>query len=536
MLTAIIAEDEQKVGQLIKALIKWDELNISLLGIINNGKDAFDFIKQNKPDIVITDIRMPKMDGLELIRQTKILYPEIKFIVISGYRYFEYAHSALKYGVVDYLLKPINQDDLNNILRKICEEKEKNLQQKQNETQMQHERYRSRSILHRELIDKILDHNQNTGNLANVNEVYSLSLKDEFYQAVTIKLDHKRADEEYDERQDSLVLEKLADMVKSVVKPNLIDYIITIRESWQIVCIFNFIYENHSALNKSYGLLLSSMQDYIYAFNEYEITMGIGHLVNSFGKIRNSLASALKALQYRIKLGTGRKINIDDYNFNNMESPALLIKKHQANIVNIVESFDCNRLKSVIELVFKCVEYNESVEPSIYYELAEEFVKLFFEHVQFNDSEIISARKDILKAIHNRYTLKALQNLLEKRLCELLNKLMEKQSAMVNKPIRDAKLYIAKHYAEKIVLEDIAQLVNLNPTYFSVVFKKETGSNFSDYLINVRMEEAKALLRESNETILVIAEKVGYKDPKYFSQLFTKTVGIKPNNYRKLYS
>ena len=104
------------------------------------------------------------------------------------------------------------------------------------------------------------------------------------------------------------------------------------------------------------------------------------------------------------------------------------------------------------------------------------------------------------------------------------------------RPVRLAKAYVDEHYAEKIVLEDLADIVGLNAVYFSVLFKKETDMNFSQYLIWVRMEKAKELLRGTNETVAAIGEQVGYKDSRYFSQTFTKVVGIKPALYRRMHS
>lgn len=104
------------------------------------------------------------------------------------------------------------------------------------------------------------------------------------------------------------------------------------------------------------------------------------------------------------------------------------------------------------------------------------------------------------------------------------------------KPIRCAKQYMEEHYGEKIVLEDIADIVNLNPVYFSVLFKKETGMNFSAYLAGIRIEKAKEMIRGTNDTIAVIGERVGYRDTRYFSQTFTKIVGIKPALYRKIHA
>lgn len=121
MLKVVIADDEQRVGLLVRYLIHWEELGLEFAGQCCDGQSAWELIEQIHPDIVITDIRMPVLTGLELVQRTSEKYPQIRFVIISGYRYFEYAQKALKYGVIDYLLKPIDEDELNAILRKICQ-------------------------------------------------------------------------------------------------------------------------------------------------------------------------------------------------------------------------------------------------------------------------------------------------------------------------------------------------------------------------------------------------------------------------------
>ena len=122
MLSVLIADDEKKVGLLIKNLIEWERLGLNFLGLVQDGQSAYDIILREHPDIVITDIRMPKLTGLEMIEKVSMSGIKVHFIVVSGYRYFEYAQRALKYGVKDYLLKPIDETELNKILEKVYAE------------------------------------------------------------------------------------------------------------------------------------------------------------------------------------------------------------------------------------------------------------------------------------------------------------------------------------------------------------------------------------------------------------------------------
>lgn len=174
MLKAIIADDEQKICQLIQKLIKWDEIGIEIVGTANNGLDAFELIFKHQPDIVITDIRMPGLNGLELIKKVKEHHLSPSFIIISGYRHFEYAHNALKYGVEDYLLKPIKKDELVATLVKISEHILLTSGRLENELRMKSILANNRDRLRQHFISSIvLESEKNTDlKMENINEEY----------------------------------------------------------------------------------------------------------------------------------------------------------------------------------------------------------------------------------------------------------------------------------------------------------------------------------------------------------------------------
>lgn len=159
----------------------------------------------------------------------------------------------------------------------------------------------------------------------------------------------------------------------------------------------------------------------------------------------------------------------------------------------------------------------------------------FFSQVQ-EQEENERERKETLSNCQHCYTISALKKVLKNNLGKFVEESKEAAEAESVKPIRQAQKYMEEHYNEKIVLEDLAEIVGLNPVYFSVLFKKETGINVSAYLLNVRMEKAKEFLCNTNETIAAIGDRVGYKDSRYFSQTFAKQVGVKPALYRKLHS
>lgn len=536
MFTAIIADDENKVAQLIKKLVSWDELGMDLIAITHNGSEALELIRKYQPDVVITDIRMPEIDGLELIRQVKELKLGTKFVVISGYRYFEYAHSALKYGVEDYLIKPINKDELNQVLRKITKEKLNDMRNHSNQVLIQDQLHKSRNALHRELVEKLITNKLENNDIQVVNNLYSLNFEGGLFQAITFILDYKNLDER-DYLQDNLVMEKLANLIHQALNPYINDSLVATWNEQILCCVMNFQKEQSNKINDEFSSLFSTIENYVYGFNNYEITMGIGSVENLFSNINHSLNSALTGLQYRIVVGTRRKINADHYNYYLSKSGSTLIKKFNNSLNQIIKSFDTIKFCSLIDQAFDEMIEEPMANPSDYYNLAMQLVDSFFNLIQMESNEnFVQSKNEMVKTITGIFSVQTLVQQLKERLTIILKNYEEIQLNKDLKPIREAKQYIDENYANKIVLEDIANIVNLNPVYFSVIFKKETGENFIDYLCKVRIEAAKDLLRNEKDKIAVISEKVGYKDAKYFSKIFTKTVGIKPAQYRKLYS
>ena len=192
----LIADDEEKVCQLIEYLIPWEELNLSLKAIVHNGLEAIEVLKKEKIDIVITDARMPECDGIELLKWCHQQQMQLKYIVISGYRHFEYAHGALQYGVDAYLLKPINQKELIESLMGIVEKLNANRQIVENEQEMKRQRSLDRDKMRRHFISSFIFDGRNFSDrridsLEEINEEYQMQFADGIYQAFFIKLDHE---------------------------------------------------------------------------------------------------------------------------------------------------------------------------------------------------------------------------------------------------------------------------------------------------------------------------------------------------------
>lgn len=527
----LIVEDEFRIGLLIKKLIKWDEIGLECIGLADNGETALNIIENEDPDIVITDIRMPKVNGLELISTAKQKNGNIRFIIITGYKEFEYAHKALQYGVNDYLLKPVNEEEINKVLRKIHNELS---HKRKEEEHLIKTVAASKHIIKSKFLNNIIEQNDSHF-LAEMKNSYDLMFNGDVYRGFVIKLDYWDY-EKHDKRQDLLTVEKIITLVERDLKSCVKEQLLCEKENLYIYCLINYDFSKSKETKNIINNILSEIQAYLLNFELYEATIGIGSEVTEFAKIGSSIQEAYRAVQNRIKAGTGRLIYAHTLQLDNQVEVEEYLRKYKERYLMSIELYSRESFEQCVSQIFYDIRSLNDIDYSCCYYIAKDLIDLFFDNIGLKSNEGAALKQFLLNAYQHCYTIKRLTDLLIRYLGGYIDTCLRQLKTETTKPIRIAKQYINEHYNEKIVLEDIADMVGLNPVYFSVLFKKETGLNFSEYLVNYRMDIAKNLLRSTNDTIAAIADSVGYKDTRYFSQLFTRIVGIKPALYRKLHA
>jgi two-component system response regulator YesN len=529
----LIVDDEFRIGMLIKKLIRWNELDMECLNVADNGETALHIIREEIPDIVITDIRMPKINGLDLISMTRETSQKVKFVVVSGYKEFEYAHRALQYGVDDYLLKPINENELNEVLKKINDELTMRESQFTERKEMQKKVSESKQIIKRDFLKNIIEQEAEI----DLNDK-RVPLNGDIYRGIDIKLDYVDYHKS-DKKQDRITIERVIAIVEGILRSVSEEVLICEKENLHIYCLFNYNDSKAKVIKNSINDILSEIKEYLIGFEQYEVTIGVGKERTKFGEIRFSIRESYFAVENRIKAGTGRLIYVESVTGEECGTGIgtnHTLGNHKEEYLAAIESYSRENLEQCINQIYSYFMLHEDIDFSPCYSLADELIDIFFRYIDIHQEEFKEVRKNLKGSCQHCYTITQLKNLLKTELGGYLEMSREAIEAESAKPVRQARQYINEHYSEKIVLEDIADIVSLNPVYFSVLFKKETGTNFSAYLVNVRLEKAKEMLSSTNETIAAVGESVGYKDSRYFSQIFTKTVGVKPVLYRKLHS
>jgi len=533
-LRVLIVDDEFNIAMLIKKLIQWEKIGLECVGVVDNGETAYNIIQTDKLDIVITDIRMPKINGLDLISMTKKVNPNIKFIVISGYKEFEYAHKALQYGVNDYLLKPVNAEELNKVLEKIHGEITSEGIRLQEGEQIKKTISASEQIIKSNLLNDIIDQ-VDYPTVQEMVEKYHLQFNTGAYRGIDIKLDYWDF-EKTDKRQDMITIDKVVMFIDNNLKGHVYEYMICKKQNLNIYCLINYDPSKSKEIINVINHILSEIQQYLIGFEQYQVTIGIGMEITEFEHIKKTILDAYKATQNRIILGTGRLIYSDSLHLEKQIDTEIYLEPYKEQYLMSIESLSREALENTIQQIYGEIQPGDNIDFSSCYDIAHELIDLFFGHITVQNNEGKQLKTFMKNACQHCYTMNHLIKLLKDYLGNYLEACLKQLEIETAKPIRQAKQYISEHYREKIILEDIAEIVNLNPVYFSVLFKKETGMNFSTYLVHIRMEIAKEMIRSTNKTVAAIADEVGYKDVRHFSQTFTKTVGVKPALYRKLYS
>ena len=532
MLKIFLVEDEKIVREGIKNGIAWEKHGLVFVGEASDGELAYPLIVQAKPDILITDIRMPFMDGLELAEMVKQVIPDIKIMFFSGYDDFEYAKRAIKLGAFDYLLKPVSSTQLLEALERMG----KSIQKERRENLYKEEYYKQqdeRKTMERErLFDVIVSGNMSVADLITKGKEFDLELSARAYNII---LFHIRA--RNDQEHASMNYEVLDLKVKEKLK-----------EHRNMIC-FHRLSEGYGFLitgmgdedvNKNVKSCIAILTEIVAEYESLEYFAGVGKTVFRPSELKDCFIAASKAYAYRYML---------DYNQIITEDDALKIPKQEALSIKSMDVAKWN--KDLVNNFLKngsTVDANYFVEKYIslcgdnmksqmfrQYILMDIYLTVMNFVTQYGVEseqaiELFGDANEIQSCLASRHlAIHYIETMLIKAI-GLRNTFSQKKYRFL---LEKAKEYIEKHYQdEDISLNTVAACVNISPNHFSTIFSQELGITFIEYLTMVRMDAAKAYLSGSEKRTSEIAYLVGYKDPHYFSYLFKKTQGITPKMFR----
>lgn len=532
----LIVDDEYKVCQLIKHLVHWEDYGMEIVGMVNDGELAFETICREKPDIVITDIRMPGMDGIELVEKTSRVLENVFFVIVSGYSQFEYARQAVKLGVEDYLVKPIRKKDLVAVLEKINGKHKKESDDRSEKETLKTELIQTRERIKNNLLQDLLfsqDKFFQTAPMEEIRETYGCAFTGSGFCMVLAHLYENSMKNDTDERV--FVLSKIQKSLREKLEPVCTEFL-CVSHQYEVICLLNLQEGREHDLNRQLVKVQTDISGIREIFPDARTAIVLGRMMSGLRECREDLTRMRMALLKRFLQERQFIFQEDSREMAAVPASGLISPELRKKLLLELELLHAEGVGTLVDEIRESLEEHIS-EPRYLYAAYREIIGIFLLGIQnyYKESDL-PRMEDYLKGLDVFYAYPDVFAWLRQEMVGYVREQEQKQKDLESRPIRMAKKYINEHFRESVNLETVSREVGLNPAYFSSVFKKDTGQNFMDYVISVRMENAKALLTRTNKDVIDIAYEVGYSDVKYFSKLFKKNTSLTPTEYRKLYN
>lgn len=523
----MIVDDEQIFREYLRQALDWDKYGLRIAGEAKNGQEALSLVAQGHYDMALIDINMPIMDGLALSERLKREYPHIDIVIITGHNEFEYARSAIRLGVEDYILKPFSKDELVLTLLKCLQKHKESLEAKQ--TEQMDRQLMVESVLYRlvtgetsERIERLNERLEQWG--------ITFGLEYETYSVACIEIDHmERRWNEPAERElwKYAVTNILAEAVGGEGTPHLFN-----GPEGRIVCLRT---EKGGALEEGIIPNLDSYEALIFYIRKYlklTVTVGIGRRFSGVEGIRRSYSEARDALSQKFLLGDDKVIPYSIRPIAGKEGVAYLAESNE-QLLHLLRRGEQQALESKLEELFQSIR-DHKLSLDMTYVTCMGWVSLCLSHVSelghpiedcygehfFPYSEIRTLQTSELVRVW-------MKSLFVRTVDYVTRHKMTRSSVIAGQ----ARNYIEKNYHEpELSVEAVATHVFINASYLRAVFKKAIGMTVGDYITNTRMNRAKELLG-LNIRLSNIADRVGYQDAGYFSKCFKKFYGITPSEY-----
>lgn len=524
MLKVIIADDEERVCRLVQVLADWDTLGMEVVGTASNGLQALELVKKLRPDILITDIRMPGCYGLELIEHAKESLPQLEIIIISGYAHFEYAQSAIKHGVGDYLLKPIQKQELMATLKKLgdrCRARKAS----DSETQYSQEdlfRLQNRLIL--DLAERRLK----SPSAQLLEREYHFSLQPGLLQVMLLKLDYDL--EQFSPASVGVIWEKAKKIFEQVLQPVCHGIVFYFRDAWGCA-ILNYPPSQRETLRSRLREGLNQLVAQQALFGPVECSLGLSTPMNRPEDLPQRFWETSDAVCERLVEGNGRLL--EGRPAPSGLSEENLLERYGRSVELLMDTLDLHQGEQAVQLLEESAMAVPDVRGRELLELVRSAGKLFA--LRVGGEEARQETEEFERRCLQCGRAQELFLCLSRFQQHVLERTIQRRESESQRPIRVAKQYVQRHYSQNITLEDVCAATGFSVSYFSALFKKETGEGFAKYLTRVRMERAKELLQETNLPVSEICTQVGYGDLKHFNQTFKKVTSLSPGQYRKLY-
>ncbi|GGD53695.1 response regulator [Paenibacillus nasutitermitis] len=507
----LIVDDETLIRQHLSSLEEWESLQCAIVGEAANGREALELIPLVKPQLVITDIRMPEMDGIELAGMIRRIYPHIHVMFISAYDDFEYAKQAMKLGVCDFITKPIQVSEMIDSVEL--------LQQgilRMNEDERL-EREKAISLLLSE----------DTGIMEAQNLLVAHHVQDRSIQVILVEIDNADLMHLSERPLSFIVLRELVDH-RLQDQPQM--YWTYLDRSGIYIVLF-------AADDMPLAGGVQSMQianqllDEIGKLSGYSLSIGISRPLPSAAELREGFRQSKQCMEYRMLLGKGSIISYEA--LIGLEKGRMDKEdKAMTELLMHIRRGDGSQIPAALRVIYRemlAAGLDKKVIQHYALEVLTRADQMLEElHIPIPPESSIDAKQKIF----SYSILSDLLEFLSGYLSQAAYLIAQQSDTGTPSIIRRIHLFLEQHYKEDVTLASLSAKLHMNHSYLSRLIKKQTGVHFRDLLWKHRIDKAKELMRQQELKTFEIAYELGFKDPSHFSQVFKRMVGVSPSDYR----
>lgn len=525
-LRLLIVDDEQAIRNGLHHLIQWNDIGIEVVGTAKDGIDAYEQILLSKPQIVIVDINMPNMNGLELIEKTLSKGLNIKYIILSGYDDFSYAQKAIFLKVSSYLLKPVKTDRLIEEVLKITHI----LTEEQEATVTTHNVIRGQHALKEQFFNTLIDYKLR--NLDEINQHYSeLNLMIPLEKLILITFSYRYkasvSTSEFTQEDHRLFRFSVKNILLDCLQDDKLEFIEKSSSKTSIV-LPQDLYTLDELKKKC-----TTCIDFIYNYAQIKVTAGISMPIHHLKDLSLAYYSSIEALSYKLYSPTQKVYTPVTPSLSENLAPQTT-SLNTSKIIDAIIRIDLLSIQTATEEFLNQLFYIPTPPPKYIKGMCSYLIidvqKKLETYNYFPDSPIIHQEKINFSDSFQE---------IKRHIIELFSKYsldLKEANLLVQDPIIDEVKHFLQHQlGQKVLLSDIAKHVHLSESYLASYFKKKTGGNFRDYVIKTRMDIAKSQLRNTKKPISEISLELGYSDYRSFNRVFKKYTGKTPTEYYSTY-
>ena len=524
----IIVEDELQIREGIACAIDWVSHGLIVKGVAADGCEGFALYQAKRPQIVITDIRMPNMDGFAMVERIRAADPKVKFIVMSGYSEFEYIKKAMENKVSEFILKPVMPRELLEAVLKLNAEYIRETVEA--EQQLRFHEYVRRSI---KLLKNSFFENLTTAETVSVGammkraEFLEIGLaEDGRYVVALLEPDNfGDATGSYPEQNRQMLLKLVEDEID--------DTLLKSGESWQVregVYGVMFVSKN-GPLYDSVSERVEAVKSKLQAVLGISVTAALSDEVRGIENIPLAFAGASESLKYKVLLGNGYTIEYNDIKYMNKIGAESAVASC-GEILKAMRSTDKGEVESAVE-GFLNDTFSDASPDNIEWLCTRAIFALFSELAGegWQEAELDAAFHSLYEDLRKRDTIDSIKRSFKETVSALAEGKQETNSFAVRRIIA----YLNQNYAEKLSLQRLSEEAYLSSSHLCRVFKQEMGVNIGDYLVSIRIQKTKEFLCDTKYKVYEIANMVGYSDSRFFGNLFRRHTGVTLTEYRKKY-